>query len=433
MSSLYDVAIIGGGPAGSTAATFLARNGRKVIVLEKEKIFRFRIGESLLPHSMGAFERLGVREKLDRQFLWKYGAEIGTVCGTFRKVYFKEGFRATQERSYQVTRADFDQLLLDHSAENSAEVRRGALVESLEFTPDDIGITYQLAGAQQNLRARYLLDCSGRNALVGNYFKLKRHYDNLKKFAVFAHYENVTRDSGNEGGFIRLVQGRDRWFWMIPLTPTKMSVGMVMSIENFKALKKAPEAALEDSLREQPTIWSRMTHSTRVTEVHSASDFSYRNTTLAGELWLLAGDAAGFIDPVFSTGVFLAIRSGEEAAQALEQAFNKPNRRATAFRQYERSVNRVMNLYLRFVNNWYKPQFASVITHPVDRFQVPATVNTVLAGNLSSDFAIWWRMQIFYFVVFLQKYLPLCPNKTLVPQTQKAAVPPMAAEPVKTM
>lgn len=411
MESLYDVAIIGGGPAGSTAATMLARQGHKVLVLEREKFPRFHIGESLLPHSMEAFERLGVKAEMDKRFVHKYGAEISTACGANTvKIFFQKGLKPCHAYAYQVTRSEFDKLLLDNSIKNGAEVHQETFVEHLDFGADEIGLTLKDANGTQKVRARYLLDCSGRNAVVGQYFKLKRNYETLKKFSVFAHYENVARDEGKEGGFIRIIRAHDRWYWMIPLTPTKMSIGFVMDIADFKEAKKSPEVALEESLREYPTIWNRMTNATRVTEVHSASDYSYRNTSLIGDRWMLAGDAAGFIDPVFSTGVFLGIRSGEEAAEALHEALKNASTRAAAFSRYERSVNRVMDLYLRFVNNWYKPHFGEIITHPVDKLRIPATVNTVLAGNLSNSFAIWWRMQFFYFIVFLQKYLPVCPR-----------------------
>ena len=269
MEALYDVAIIGGGPAGSTAATMLARQGHKVLVLEREKFPRFHIGESLLPHSMDAFERLGVKEKLNSRFIHKYGAEISTACGTNTvTVMFKKGLKPCHEYAYQVTRSEFDKILLDNAVEKGAEVREETSVEKLEFGAEQIAVTLKDAkGATQNIRARYLIDCSGRNAVVGQYFKLKRNYETLKKFSVFAHYENVARPEGKEGGFIRIIRAHDRWFWMIPLTPTKMSIGYVMDIAEFKAAKKSPEDSLEESLRTYPTIWNRMTNSTRVTEV----------------------------------------------------------------------------------------------------------------------------------------------------------------------
>lgn len=416
METLYDVAIIGGGPAGSTAATFLAREGRKVIVLEKEKFPRFHIGESLLPYSMAAFERLGVREKLDARFMPKHGGEISSCCGAnVAKFYFKKGFRLQHHRAYQVTRSEFDKLLLDHAAENGARVMEETAVEGLDFGGDEVGVTIRHGEETRKLRAKYLLDCSGRGTVVGNYFKLKEGYAGLKKFSVFAHYENVDREEGEEGTMIRLIRAKDRWFWMIPLSPTKMSIGMVMDVADFKTLKKSPEQALEESLREQPMISSRMAKSERVTQVYSISDYSYRNKTITGDRWLLAGDAAGFIDPIFSTGVFLALRSGEDAAKALNGALNNPGRRASLFRNYSRNLGRVIKMYLRFVNNWYKPHFVEVITNPVEHLQLAPAVNAVLAGNLSGNFSLWWRMQIFYLVVFFQKYFPLCPRLSLVP------------------
>jgi flavin-dependent dehydrogenase len=421
MTSLYDVAIIGGGPAGSTAATFLALQGHKVIVLEKEKFPRFHIGESLLPYSMGAFERLGVREKLDAQFFPKYGAEICTSCGKGAvKFNFKDAYRAVHERAYQVTRSEFDKVLLDHSAESGAEVREETAVEALEFTRDHAAITIGHAGGTDKISARYVIDCSGRNTVIGKFFDLKKPYPNLKKFSVFAHYENVARDPGHEGTYSRLVRGSDRWFWMIPLSETKMSIGVVMDIADFKALKQRPEEALDSMLREQPEIWSRLTHSTRVSPVRSESDYSYRNRSLTGDRWMLAGDAAGFIDPIFSTGVFVAIESAEHAANAVHAALENPARRPALFKKYEREMNRVMDLYLRFVSKWYKPRFIEVITNPVNKFQLAPVINSMLAGNIKNTFILWSRMEAFYLVTFLQRYIPLCPRLPLNPKQSSA-------------
>lgn len=422
MTPLYDAAIIGGGPAGSTAATSLALKGRKVIVLEKEKFPRFHIGESLLPYSMGAFERLGVREKLDAKFFPKFGAEICTSCGEGAvKFNFKDAYRAVHERAYQVTRSEFDKLLLDHSAECGATVMEETTVEHLNFGAEEVGITIKNGGMRQEIAARYVIDCSGRSTVIGNFFKLKKPYANLKKFSVFAHYENVSRAPGDEGTYSRLVRGSDRWFWMIPLSETRMSIGVVMDIAGFKALKKGPEEALEAMLRQQPEIWSRMTHSTRVCPVRSESDYSYRNRSLTGDRWLLAGDAAGFIDPIFSTGVFVAIESAEHAANAVEATLENPRARAAVFKKYSREMNRVMDLYLRFVSKWYKPRFIEVITNPVKTFQLAPVINSMLAGNIKSSFTLWSRMETFYLVTFLQRYFPLCPRLPLTPRSEAAA------------
>jgi len=148
----------------------------------------------------------------------------------------------------------------------------------------------------------------------------------------------------------------------------------------------------------------------RLTPVFSAGDYSYRNDRLAGDRWLLAGDAAGFIDPIFSTGVFLAIHSGEQCAGAIEAALADPGRRAKQFSRYERGMHRIMDKYLRFVTAWYRPEFIEVFTSPTQKFQLAPAVNAVLAGNLGGSFAIWWRMQLFYLVLFLQRFVPLCPR-----------------------
>src|SRR6202022_46780 len=161
-AALYDVAIIGGGPAGSTAATLLAQAGRRVIVFEREKFPRFHIGESLLPFSVQTFDRLGVREKLDRTFMPKFGGEITAACGTKGvKFYFKDGFRSQRDRAYQVTRSEFDKLLLDHSRENGAEVREETTVSNIVFDSDRAKIDIETSdGTRASIQARYLLDCS---------------------------------------------------------------------------------------------------------------------------------------------------------------------------------------------------------------------------------------------------------------------------------
>ena len=207
---LYDVAIIGGGPAGSTAATLLARAGRRVIVLERDKFPRFKIGESLLPFSMKAFTRLGLQEKFRRAgFMEKYGGEMVGACSEEGvKFYFKDGFGSQTDRAYQVTRAEFDKVLLDHARENGVEVHEETAVESVDFSDDGSAAARQAEGRRRcrELRARYLIDASGRNSVVGSKFKLKKNYEHLQKVSIFAHYDGVTRDPGIDGTLTRLVR-----------------------------------------------------------------------------------------------------------------------------------------------------------------------------------------------------------------------------------
>ncbi|HEY8650523.1 MAG TPA: NAD(P)/FAD-dependent oxidoreductase [Chthoniobacterales bacterium] len=429
---IYDVAIIGGGPAGSTAATLLARAGRRVIVCEREKFPRFHIGESLLPASMNVFSRLGVREKLDRTFMPKYGGEIVAACGTRgTKFYFKDGFRSQRDRAYQVTRSEFDKLLLDHSRENGAEVSEETTVEQIEFSNDGVALQWRdmRSSSSGTIHSRYLLDCSGRQTILGNFFKLKKMYDHLQKFSVFAHYENVDRPSGIDGTLIRMVRGLDRWFWMIPLTATRMSIGVVMDTATFRAMKLSPEEALDSCIDEQPMMLERMKNAERVSPVYSAGDYSYRNAKLFGDRWLLAGDAAGFIDPVFSSGVFLAIMSAEKAADALNDILRDEALKPRLFRNYSRRVNRVMDMYLTFVNSWYRgKEFVEVFLNPTEMLQIAAAVNAVLAGNEGASFPVKWRMWLFYFFVRAQRFLAFSPRLSLRPQKLNAAPPRLSLE-----
>jgi len=403
----YDVAIIGGGPAGSTAGILLAQAGRRVVIVEREKFPRFHIGESLLPYSLAAFDRLGVREALDQWAVDKRGGEITTACGTRRvKFLFEDGFRLRHRRAYQVERAKFDHLLLERARAAGAEVREQTVVTRTELGDD--GVTLHTAAGE--VRARYVLDASGRHAVIGQQLGLKRTYEHLRKFSCFAHYEHVQRDGGIDAGLTRLVSAPGHWFWLIPLDDVRTSIGVVMDSASFKAAKQSPEAALDSAIAASPVMTARLRDARRLTEVHAVGDYSYRNARLTGPRWMLAGDAAGFIDPIFSTGVFLAIHSGEQCADALHAVLDEPARQPRIFARYEKGLHRVMDKYLRFVTAWYRPEFIEVFTSPTQKFQLAPAVNAVLAGNLGKDFAIWWRMQLFYLIVFVQRYFPLCPR-----------------------
>ena len=432
----YDVAIIGGGPAGSTAATLLSKAGRRVIVLERDKFPRFHIGESLLPFSMQTFTRLGLQEKLRAGFLENFGGEIAEAGGEkAAKFYFKDGFGSRTDRSYQVTRSKFDKMLLDHAAESGAEVREETLVENVDFDRDGAMLSLRRdarsrvlgraeARLSENIRARYVVDASGRNSVIGNKFKLKKSYQHLQKLSLFAHYEGLEREEGIDATLTRMVRTLQSWFWVIPLENDRTSIGIVLEAADFKSSGLSAEEFFERAIAEQPLVRNRIGAGRRVSQVYTAADFSYRSERLTGDRWLLAGDAAGFIDPVFSSGVFLAVLAGEQAADVLHEVLDHPKRARRLFRHYERLINRAMDVYLRFVESWYAgKEFIEVFLTPTELLQIPPAVNAVLGGNVGNRFAIRWRMELFYLIVRLQKRWTLCPRLSLVPKTNGQTEP----------
>jgi flavin-dependent dehydrogenase len=407
MPEFFDIIIVGGGPAGSTAGTLLAQRGWNVAIFEKETLPRFKIGESLLPGSLCTFERMGVKEKLDRaDVIVKYGGKIVSACGT----------RCKYPTAYQVERSMFDKLLLDHAAETGCRVSRGVQVTDIGFDTD--GVTVQTG--EDRFRARYIIDCSGRNSLIGARFKLRQNYPHLRKFSLFAHFEGVDREEGINGTLTKMIRGKDRWIWMIPINAKKTSIGVVLDAETFKRMKLKPEIAYNQILQENPEVIGQMSRAERITEVHAAGDFSYRNKRFTGERWVLAGDAAGFIDPVWSSGVFIAVLSGERAADMLDRTLRQPGRRAAEFARYERHLGRVMDLYLKFVTAWYTQEFAEVFFNPKQFFQVVPAVNSILAGSEERLPEVRWRLWIFDFLVFLQKrFAMVAPRMSFKPEGAK--------------
>ena len=417
MPQLYDVIIVGGGPAGSTAGTLLAKHGWKVAIFEKDQFPRFKIGESLLPGSLCTFERMGVKEKIDRSgVIVKYGGKIVSACGTrSNRFLFSNVFRCKYPTAYQVERSRFDQILLDHAAETGCDVRQG--VKVTDFTCALDGVTIRTATGE--FCGRYLIDCSGRNALVGSHFNLRRNYPELRKFSLYAHFEGVDRLPGIDGTLTQMVRGRDRWFWIIPITATKTSIGVVLDAQTFKRMKLSPEAAFVQMLQENPKIIEQMSSARRVTEVYATGDFSFRNKRFTGDRWVLAGDAAGFIDPVWSSGVFIAALSGEKAADMLDRTLRRPERRPAEFKRYERHLGRVMDLYVRLVNSWYTQEFAEVFLNPQEFLQLVPAVNSLLAGSEKPLLQVRWRIWVFNLLVYLQKrFAIIAPRMSLQPNSR---------------
>ncbi len=417
MQKTYDVAIIGGGPAGSVAACVLAQAGRSVLLLEKERFPRFRVGESMVPASCETLARIGVKPKLDAgAFLVKHGGEICSACGTRARFYFRNGLRPKWQTSYQVEREKFDEVLLGHARESGGEVREGVGVTDVAFHRDRVELRTKADGGDESVTARYVLDCSGRHSLLGTRFGLRRPYADLRKFSVYAYYEQVDRPAGEDGTLTRMIRTEDGWIWMIPLVGGRCSIGLVTDVDRFRASGIAPQPLRPRAVAAQREGSPGPPRARGYSPGRATGDFSYRMERLAGDRWLLGGDAAGFIDPVFSNGIYMAIYSGEQAGDALLRALARPAARPVAFRHYERVVQRRFAGYLTLVRAWYTQPFIEIFLHPKEIFDLVPTVNSVLGGNAARTSAVRWRMRFFFALVYAQgKTRRLVPNLTLKP------------------
>lgn len=412
-ATVYDALIIGGGPGGSAAASFLARSGRKVLLLEKEVFPRFHIGESLLPYNRALFDELGVTAALNAAgFPKKFGAQFHLGNGSkATKFVFGQGCFTREPEAIQVERATFDHILLKHAAATGAEVREGWSVARFATEPDRIALEARPAGGpSQTFHGRFLIDASGRGNLTGNQEGLRVVHPKLKKLAVFGHFTGVRLDEGDRAGDTVIVRLANKWFWLIPISAEKTSVGCVLDADEFAAAKSTPREVFQHWVEASAAVRERMQGARLVGPMQTTSDFSYKNRRFVGHRLVRVGDAAGFMDPIFSAGVFLAMHSGKLAAQAVSRSLDEGHDGARHLIAYEKSVHSAMEFYWKMVENYYTTPFMEIFLEPREKFKLPAAVNAVLAGELHGGWRVRWRLRLFFWLVKLQARWPLVPR-----------------------
>lgn len=409
----YDALIIGGGPGGSSTATYLARAGRKVLVLEKEHFPRFHIGESLLPYNQRIFRELGLMPKLQAAgFLTKLGAQFHLGNGSKGTAFvFRNGQFTREPQAIQVERSIFDNVLLQHARESGAEVREGWTVS--QFSQQGQTISLNARGPQgqtETFEASFLVDASGRGNVTGNQEGIRVVHPRLKKLAVFGHFKGVMVDTGPKGGDTVIVRLHNKWFWLIPLSAEKVSVGCVLDHEEYSALKKSPAEVFQHFLDASPVMQNRMAKAVLHGEIHTTSDFSYHNKRFVGPRLFRVGDAAGFMDPIFSAGVFLAMFSGKLAAEAIHDSLALGNDGTQRMAAYEKRVHSAMSFYWQMVESFYTTPFMEIFLEPREKFHLASAVNAVLAGELEGGWGMRWRMKLFFWIVKLQARFQLVPR-----------------------
>jgi flavin-dependent dehydrogenase len=394
-----DVVVIGGGPGGSTAAILLAKRGHKVIALEKAHHPRFHIGESLLPMNLPVFERLGVLDKVRAMGVFKAGAdfEADNERG-YNTFAFSRAIGDSPPNAYQVWRQDFDKMLYDHARESGADAREGHEATAVEQQgPREWRLNVRVDdGSSYRIDARYVVDASGRDALMASRNKLRRKNDKHQSAAIFAHFRGAQTRSGEDAGNISIYNFDYGWMWMIPLPDGVMSVGAVGRPEYFKQRKgRSTEEFLLDTLKASPALWTRLERAQMIDEVRVTGNYSYDATRMGGPGWILIGDAFAFLDPVFSSGVYLATSGAEKAAELVDAALRNPACEMGLMRKLERRQRAAMKRFSFFIYRFNGPVMQSMFREPRNDWQLEQGVISMLAGDLYDTPIVLRKLRLF--------------------------------------
>jgi FADH2-dependent halogenase len=409
----YDAVVIGGGPGGASAATFLAKAGLKALVLEKEHFPRFHIGESLLPYNRPIFEEMGVLPALEAAgFPRKFGAQFHAANGSKAlKLVFQNGCFTKETWAFQVERATFDHILLSHATACGTDVREGWTVTQFSGGRDSVTVSARdEQGNTEEFTGSFLIDASGRGNLTGNQENLRVIHPRHRKIAIYSHFQGVLVDEGTKGGDTVIVRLKDKWFWLIPVGADKVSVGCVIEPGELAASKETPEQTFYRIANSSAVMKEKLKGARPLAPIQTTSDFSYYNTRLTGPRLLRVGDAAGFMDPIFSAGVFLAMHTGKMAAELVRDSVKAGEDGSRRLAGYEGEVWRAMKLYWDMVEAYYTQSFMELFLEPRPVMQLPDAIAALLAGELQGGWKLTWRRKYFRLLTAIQSRHPLVPR-----------------------
>ena len=384
-----DVVVIGGGPAGSTVSTLIAKGGRRVTLFERERFPRFHIGESLIPETYWVLRRLDMLPKMKAsRFVKKHSVQFVNASGKLSApFYFWDNKPHECSQTWQVVRSEFDQMMLDNAREHGVEVHEGVRVLDVLFEGDRaVGVTVRGEdGSVRDVRAKVIVDASGQVGLLQNRLRLRVWDPLLNKGAIWTYWQGAYRDSGRDEGATMVLQTADRkgWFWYIPLHDDIVSVGVVAPFDALFKGRGPYAQTYEEEVERCPAVKQRVAGARRVTGYFATKDYSYRATRVAGDGWVLVGEAFGFLDPLYSSGVLLALRSGEMAADAIVEGLA---RRDTSGAQlgkwgpvFNEGVDRMRRLVCEYYEGFSFGRFVKTFPH------LQGTVTDLLIGDLFTD------------------------------------------------
>ncbi|HEY0944005.1 MAG TPA: tryptophan 7-halogenase [Opitutaceae bacterium] len=407
----YDVLVIGGGPAGSSAASFARKKGLRVALAEREAFPRFHIGESLLPYCNALFKELGVWPKLEQAgFIKKYGAYFFLANGRAAKeIIFAEGIVPGLDYAFQVERAKFDAVLLGHSVELGADVKLETTVKAVTPVEGGHRVMLRSADGEREVTARWVVDASGRE----NHFayETKKALDPSpfpKRVAVYSHFKGVFRPEGIAAGHTTCVRLADGWFWMIPIDDERTSIGLVTTVEALRAAKAEPAEVFQRAVDESSKLAELMRGASAVAPFRVTSDYSYFRRQLAEDRFIMVGDAGGFFDPIFSSGVYMATFSAHTAIELISRA-HAQGRALTAreCERYARAVKAHAGVFQKLIASFYDNDSFSIFMSERAPLRLDDAINSIVGGHARLSWPIWWRFKLFLFFCWLNKRVKL--------------------------
>ena len=385
----YDAVILGGGPAGSTAAAVLAEKGRRVVVVEREKLPRYKVGESLIPYCYFPLKRIGMIEKLrESSFIKKYSVQFAAPDGRISTpFYFFQHLEHDAAQTWQVVRSEFDAMLLDNAVEKGAEVMSETNAKRLLMDGGRcLGLEVEQHGETFHLEAPVTIDCGGRHGFAATQLGWIVPDPQLNKIAVWTYFKGGMRDAGYDEGATTVAYLPEKgWLWYIPLPDDVIGVGVVASRKYLYRDGKNLEVVLNREINENRWIAEHLAPAERIESIQVTAEYSYRSRYCAGDGLVLAGDAFSFLDPVFSSGVFLALKSGEMAGDAVDAALQAGDASAGRFAAYGEKLCFGIESMRKLVYAFYDTSFSfgRVLRKYPD---LRGDLTDCLIGNLFRDF-----------------------------------------------
>jgi flavin-dependent dehydrogenase len=399
---MSDVVVIGGGPAGSTCSALLAQQGVKVELFERERFPRFHVGESLIPETYWVLKRLGMLSKMQNsRFVKKYSVQFVNAQGKeSAPFYFWDNKPHECSQTWQVVRSEFDQMMLQHAREQGVAAHEGVRVVEVHFSGDRAtGVTVQDEnGKRRDVAAKVIVDASGQAGIIQNRLRLRVWDPVLNKGSIWTYWKGAHRDAGRDEGATMVIATPDErgWFWYIPLHDNIASVGVVAPFDYLFKNRGSYEQTYQEEVERTPPVKRRIASATRETGYFATKDFSYRATRVAGDGWVMIGDAWGFLDPLYSSGVLLALRSGEMAADAIVEGLARGDTSAAQLGKWGPAFNLGVDRMRRLVCEYYDGFSFGKFVHAYPELR--NTVTDLLIGDLFTDRVdkVWQPMESMY-------------------------------------